>query len=137
VVLAVNDEGVPCLTAAAYGEGETALVGSFLGMAYHDTPSPTNRRFVLNSLEWAGVGRLLTSSHDGEVDHPMDLRLQRGDDGFLLFCINHGERSEDVRVELQLPGEGPMRVESLLDGRLLEPRAEGRGAGDPGCRRLS
>jgi beta-galactosidase len=126
VVLAANDKGVPCVTASSYGDGGTVLVGSFLGMAYHDTPSPANRRFVLNALEWAGVERALTSSHDGEADHPVDVRLQQNADGYLLFCINHGERSEEVRVELQLPGDGPLRVASLLHGRVLEPGAGGR-----------
>jgi hypothetical protein len=126
VVLAVNNAGVPCLTASSYGEGETALVGSFLGMAYHDAPSSTNRQFVLNSLEWAGVERRLTSSHDGETDHPVDLRLQKNEDGYLLFCINHGERPEEVRVELRLAGDGPWQVSSLLDGRVREPRAQSR-----------
>jgi beta-galactosidase len=125
-VLAVNDEGVPCVTAASHGEGEAVLIGSFLGMAYHDTPSSANHRFVLNALEWAGVERMLTSSHDGDAEHPVDLRLQESENGFLLFCINHGNRSEEVRAELQLPGDDPLRVESLLDGRVLEPRAEGR-----------
>jgi beta-galactosidase len=125
-VLAVNDEGSPCVTASSYGDGEAVLIGSFLGMAYHDRPSPTNHRFVLNSLEWAGIERMITSSHDGDLHHPVDLRLQQNVGGFLLFCINHGERPEEVRAELQLPGDGPLRVESLLDGRVLEPRAEGR-----------
>ena len=77
-------------------------------------------------LEWAGIERPLTSSHDGNTDHPVDLRLQQNQDGFLLFCINHGERSEEVRVELRLPDDGPFRVSSLLDGRTLDERAEGR-----------
>ena len=121
-VLAVSDEGVPCVTASSYGDGEAALIGSFLGMAYHDTPSSANRRFVLNTLEWAGVERPLTGSFGAEVD----LRLQQSEEGFLLFCINHGERAEEVRAELRLPGNGPLQVESLLDGRALEARAEGR-----------
>jgi beta-galactosidase len=125
-VLAETRNGAPCVTAAVHGDGEAALIGSFLGMADHDTPSPANRRFVLNMLEWAGVERMLTSSHDGDADHPVDLRLRQSEDGFLLFCINHGERSENVRVELQLPGDAPLRVESLLDGQVLEPRVEGR-----------
>jgi beta-galactosidase len=122
VVLAVNDHGVPCVTASSYGDGETVLIGSFLGMAYHDEQSDANRRFVLNALEWAGVKRPLTCSVEGEVD----LRLQQSKGGYLLFCINHGQQQEDVRAELRLPGDGPLRVESLLDGRVLKPRAEGR-----------
>jgi beta-galactosidase len=125
-VLAVNDEGVPCVTASSHGDGEAVLIGSFLGMAYHDEQSSANHRFVLNALEWAGVERMLATSRDGDPDHPVDLRLQESEDGFLLFCINHGDRSEEVRAELRLPGDGPLRVESLLDGRVLQPRAEGR-----------
>ena len=126
VVLAVNDENLPCATASSHGDGEAVLIGSFLGMAYHDDPSSSNRRFVLNMLEWAGVERTVTSSLVGDPDHPVDLRLQKNEGGFLLFCINHGERPEDVRVALRLPGDGPLRVESLLDGRVLEVRADGR-----------
>jgi hypothetical protein len=81
---------------------------------------------VFNALQWAGVERTVTSSHDGDADHPVDLRLQESEDGFLLFCLNHGEQSEEVRAELQLPGDGPLQVKSLLDGRVLEARTEGR-----------
>lgn len=122
VVLAVNHENAPCATAAAHGDGEAVLVGSFLGMAYHDNPSRFNRRFVLNTLEWAGIERTVTSSHDGEVD----LRLQQNESGYILFCINHGERPESLKVELRLADDGPFRVSSLLDGRVLEPKGEGR-----------
>ncbi len=125
VVLAASRAGVPCITVAPHGDGEAVLIGSFLGMADHDTPSPANRRFVLNMLPWAGVERRLTSSHDGDLDHPVDLRLRRTADGYLLFCINHGERPEQVRVELSLADDGPYRVTSLLDDHSLEPLAEG------------
>ncbi len=125
-VLAENDAGVPCVTASTHGDGETVLIGSFLGMADHDTPSTANRRFVLNMLGWAGIERPLTSSHDGDADHPVDLRLQQNEDGFLLFCINHGKRPEDVRVDLRIPENAAYRIRSLLDGRTLEGSADGR-----------
>jgi len=126
IVLAKNDAGVPCVTAATHGDGATVLVGSFLGMADHESPSPANRRFVLNALEWAGIERPLTSSHDGDIDHPVDLRLQRHDGGFLLFCINHGEQPEEVRVDIRVPEDATYRITSLLDGRILERSGDGR-----------
>lgn len=123
-VLATATAGAPAVTTAAHGDGETVLIGSFLGMASHQTPSTANSRFVLNMLRWAGVERLVTGSHDGDTDHPVDLRLQQNPRGFLLFCINHGERSEEVAVELRLPDAGPLRVSSLLDGRTLDSSLE-------------
>jgi hypothetical protein len=77
-------------------------------------------------LPWAGVQRRVTSSHDGDLDHPVDLRLQQNDHGYLLFCVNHGERPESLKVELRLADDGPFRVSSLLDGRVLEGQAGGR-----------
>jgi beta-galactosidase len=121
VVLAETEKGVPGVVAARHGAGEAALIGSFVGMADHGNPSEVNRRFALNMLDWAGVAPPLRSSHG----FPVELRLRESGCTRLLFCINHGQSAEDVRVDLPVDVEATYSVRSLIDGRALDATMTG------------
>ncbi len=119
-ILATLDDGHPALVSAKFGNGEAMLVGSYLGMANHPDPVPGNEQFFMNLLNWAGVERPFTSSHDGNTENYVEVRLQENEYGFVLYLINHSNSIEDVSVRLRTPRNGNHRVRNVITG------AEGR-----------
>ncbi len=115
-ILAELESGEPAITSSRYGRGEAMLVGSYLGMAGHPEPVETNDRFYLSLLEWANIDRPFTTSHDGNRDHPVEVRLQENKDGYLLFIINHNDEEENVTVDLNVAKSGIYAARELITG---------------------
>ncbi len=107
-------DGSVALVTSKYGSGEAMLVGSYLGMANHPDPDPKNEKFFLNLLDWAGISRPFTSSHDGNKEAYVEVRLQENENGFVLYLINHSNSVEDVNVALRTPENGRHRVRDVI-----------------------
>jgi beta-galactosidase len=100
-VLAQLDDGKPAIVSARYGKGEAMLIGSYLGMANHPEPDAGNEAFFMNLLEWADIQRPFTTSHDGNKEAQVEVRLQTNPDGYVLYVINHSNTIEKVTVDLK------------------------------------
>ena len=73
-ILAVLEDGSPCMVASEFGKGKTLFIGSFLGLANNPSSDENNNQFILNLLDWANVERPFTQ----EV--PIKAFLNQGDD---------------------------------------------------------
>ncbi|MBN1475953.1 beta-galactosidase [Candidatus Sumerlaeota bacterium] len=125
--LATLAGGEPAVIASRCGEGQTILVGSFLGVAQRLWPEATRERFLWNLLGWAGVNPPFTSSLDDRPDTPVAIHLHDLPGGHLLFLINHGESAETITVILRTDREGDCRCTDLIDDSAGElSAAEGR-----------
>jgi len=113
-ILAMLDDGTAAIVSAKYGKGEAMLAGSYLGMANHPNPVPENEEFFMNLLNWARVDRPFISSHDGNKENYVEVRLQNNENGFVLFLISHSDSIEDVTVELGTPKNGNHRVRDVI-----------------------
>ncbi|TVQ09505.1 MAG: hypothetical protein EA361_15380 [Bacteroidetes bacterium] len=122
-ILARLDDGMPAIVSAKYGQGEAMLVGTFLGMANHPDPVPANEQFFMNLINWAGIVRPFTSSHDGNKENYVEVRLQDNDNGFVLYLINHSNSQENVSVELKTPRNGNHRIRDVITGTETQSRA--------------
>ncbi|TVR74826.1 MAG: hypothetical protein EA408_01930 [Marinilabiliales bacterium] len=122
-ILARLDDGHPALVSAKYGEGEAMLVGTYLGMANHPNPVPGNEQFFMNLINWAGIERPFTSSHDGNTESYVEVRLQENESGFVLFLINHSNSVEDVSVDLITHQNGNHRIRDVIAGTERRIRA--------------
>jgi beta-galactosidase len=124
-VLARLRDGTAALVSTRYGMGEAMLIGSYLGMANHPDPVPGNEEFFLNLLNWANIERPFTSSHDGNKEAYVEVRLQENNNGFILYLINHSNSIEDVSVALTTPENGNHRVRDVLTDQERRIRARG------------
>ena len=122
-VLATLADGSATLVSNKYGKGEAMLAGTYLGMANHPDPKPKNEEFFMNLLNWAGVERPFTSSHDGNKDNYVEVRLQTNDNGFVLYLINHSNTIENVNVALRTPENSNHRVRDVIMDRERRIRA--------------
>ncbi len=115
-VLATHDDGTPALIAHSFGNGETLLLGTFLGVANHPRQDKFNNQFVANLAQWAGIERPFTSSHDGLSATPVEIRLMNAPDSYLLFVFNHGEKSEEVTINLQVAQDAIYQLTEITGG---------------------
>ena len=113
-ILARLEDGTAAIVSTQYGKGEAMLAGSYLGMANHPNPVPENEEFFINLLNWAGVDRPFISSHDGNKENYVEVRLQDNENGFILFLINHSYNIEDVTVDLVTTKSGNHRVRDVI-----------------------
>jgi beta-galactosidase len=123
-VIAELENGLPAVVASRYGNGETMLVGSFLGMAGHPEPVEANDRFYLGLLDWAGIIRPFTSSHDGKTANPVEIRLQENPNGYVLYVINHSSDTENVSVSLRVNENGLFNLTELTSAQSKEITAQ-------------
>jgi beta-galactosidase len=114
-VLATID-GAPAVVASRYGQGRTLFVGSYLGWANHPTQHGPNTELVRRLAEWAGIEKPVSTSLDGALEQPVVARLQRSDDGYLLFLINHNPAAQDMAVSVGVE-DGGYRLSELVSGR--------------------
>jgi beta-galactosidase len=114
-VLATYD-GEPAVVANSHGRGQTLFIGSYLGWGNHPEPHPANSAFVLRLAQWAGIDKPVATSADGDLDYPLVTRLQQGDDGWLLFLINHHPEARRTTITVQLP-DGQWRLSELTTER--------------------
>jgi beta-galactosidase len=119
-------DGTPGMTVSSYGRGQTMLVGSFIGLA--NQPSDTNNnRFLLGLLDWAKVTRPFTTSQDGvDSETPLEARLHRNTDGYLLFLINHGKANRSLSVNLNAEKEGEFALSEILSKQTARKHSEGK-----------
>jgi beta-galactosidase len=115
-VLASYD-GEPAIVASSYGDGQTLFVGSYLGWGNHPEQRAGNNAFVLRLAEWAGVAKPVATSVDGSLDTPLVARLQQGDDGYLLFLINHNPAAQAAAVTVSIPDGAWELVELITERR--------------------
>ncbi len=113
-VLARLNDGSATLVSTKYGKGEAMLAGSYLGMANHPEPVLENEKFFMNLLNWAMVDRPFISSHDGNKENYVEVRLQENENGFVLYLINHSDSIEDVSVDMRTPHNGNHRVRDVI-----------------------
>ena len=123
-ILAQLEDGNPALVSSRYGEGEAMIVGSYLGLANHPDPIPENETFFLSLLEWAGIERPFTTSHDGNANSPVETILQENDTGYALYIINHSKTKEKVIVDLRVKKNGIYSLYEVIteEERLLQAK---------------
>ncbi|MFC2126650.1 beta-galactosidase trimerization domain-containing protein, partial [Bacteroidota bacterium] len=114
-ILANLADNTPGLVASTFGEGETLYIGSFLSNdpTFHES----NTQFILGLMDWAQIQRPFTSSHDGDIENPVVIRLHENPEGFLLYVLNQGWKTEKITVQLNLPEEGNYMLTEILQGR--------------------
>ncbi len=122
-ILARLDDGNPAIVSTKFGQGEAMLVGTFLGMANHPDPVPANEQFFMNLINWAGIERPYTSSHDGNTENYVEVRLQENVNGYVLYLINHSNSREDVSVDLRTPRNGNHHIRDVITGTETRSRA--------------
>lgn len=125
-ILAMLEDGTPGIIASRFGKGETILIGSFLGLANHPIADQTNNRLLLNLLDWAGVDRPVTTSHDGQIDNPIEVRLQENQKGFLLFILNHSDRSERITIAMNTKTDGIYTLTEINQEKVLQKQSANR-----------
>ncbi|MFO7924552.1 MAG: beta-galactosidase [Bacteroidales bacterium] len=113
-ILARLENGNPAIVSSKYGNGEAILAGSYLGMANHPDPVPENEEFFMNLLNWARVDRPFISSHDGNKENYVEVRLQENEGGFVLYLINHSNSIEKITVELKTPHNASHRIRDVI-----------------------
>jgi len=124
ILASLDDDGTPCIVASKYGRGETVLIGSFLGLANHPVSDHNNNQFLLNLLDWAKIVRPFTTSHDGKIDTPVEVRLQENRDGYLLFIINHNETSEDIDIRLNVNRNVDFFLHKIIQNEVVMQKSE-------------
>ncbi len=112
-VLATLEDGSPALIANKYGDGETLLIGTFLGLANHPVWDKIDNRFILNLVDWAGIQRPFTTSHDGDSENPVEVRLMVNKESQILFILSHSEKAENVTVNLNVAQTGTYELSEL------------------------
>jgi beta-galactosidase len=115
-VLAQTAEGQPAVVVSRFGSGEAMLVGTYMGMAGFPEVDPVNDRFFTNLTNWAKIERPFTSNLDGRTTDQLELRLQENTNGYLLFAINHSDKSESFSVDLKLP-RGDYKIREVISDR--------------------
>jgi beta-galactosidase len=113
-VLAKLEDGNAAIVSAKYGKGEAILVGTYLGMANHPDPDLNNEAFFMNLLNWAGIDRPFITSHDGNKEAQVEVRLQNNARGFVLYIINHSDTVEEVKIDLSTGQNKNYRVRDLI-----------------------
>ncbi len=113
-ILATLSDRSPVIVASTYGRGQTIFIGTLLGMAQYQAPTPENTAFILGLAEWAGVERRVRSSYDGKSDTPIEIRLQKSKAGTILFAINHSEQKQKVQIKLKVDNSGRYIIRNLI-----------------------
>jgi beta-galactosidase len=126
VLARLERTGDPAIVSNRYGDGETMMIGTFLGKANHPATTEENNRFILGLADWANIDRPVRTSHDGVSDDPVVARLQENDNGLVLFLINHGETEESVSLAVDVDEDGEYTLHEITgDTRSVLP-ATGR-----------
>lgn len=125
-VLASLEDNSICLAASRYGKGEALYIGSFLGMANHPVADHKNDQFLRGLLDWAKVVRPFTSSHDGKIDTPVEIRLQENPEGYLLFIINHSPTTENVSINLNVKNGGSFTLHEIIKQKTISQASENK-----------
>lgn len=125
-VLATNDQGEPAIVSTRYGEGESMVVGTYMGMANFQKFNPVNDQFFVNLLNWANIERPFTTSADGRTTNQVEVRLQDTPNGNILFVINHGTDSEGVEITLNTRSDGMYTLRDVINETSEEIQANNK-----------
>jgi beta-galactosidase len=125
-ILAHLEDGTPGMTASTFGKGQTLLVGSFIGLA-NQPSNKNNNQFLLGLLDWAKVTRPFKTSQDGlDPETPVEAGLQKNQDGYLLFLINHGKAAKSLTVNVNVDRDGEFALNEILRKQAARKRSEGK-----------
>ncbi|MBP7179603.1 MAG: beta-galactosidase [Dysgonomonadaceae bacterium] len=113
-VLATTEQGQPVIVSTRYGKGESMLVGTYMGMANFQKFNSNNDRFFINLLNWASIKRPFTTSLDGRSSDQVEVRLMDTKNGYLVFIINHGTKSEKIDIELNMSENGEYALRDII-----------------------
>ncbi len=115
-ILAVDENNQPTIVSTKYGNGEALLAGTYLGMASFQQNDANNDKFYSNLLNWAKISRPFTTSLDGRMSDQVEVRLQdKADGGFMLFIINHSNKTENIDVNLAVKTKGAFHVKNIIE----------------------
>ncbi|MFH1214412.1 MAG: beta-galactosidase [Candidatus Neomarinimicrobiota bacterium] len=112
-ILATLEDGSAALVANQFGSGETLLMGTFLALANHPVWNKFDNRFIVNLVNWAGIQRPFTTSHDGNSEFPVEVRLMENPEGLILFIFSHSDKTENVAVNLNVNKDGSYALNEL------------------------
>jgi beta-galactosidase len=113
------------MTCANYGKGKAMMSGSFIGNATYPETDPGNTQFMVNLMNWAGIERPFTTSHDGISQIPVEVRLQENEKGYLLFILNHSNGQQEVTVDLKVPVDGSYLVREVITEKTSTLKSRG------------
>jgi beta-galactosidase len=119
-IIGMFEDGDIALTLNQYGQGQAMMIGSFLGLAYHQEPTSLNRQFIRNLLDVAGIQPPLRAPAGEPGETPVEIRLMEHPEGRMIYFLNHSGEDRQVEISLNLPGGGPRRVEEILTGESVE-----------------
>ncbi len=114
-LLARLKDGSPAVAASSFGKGRTLFIGSFLGLASHQSPHEANTQFILNLAKWAEISTPLRTELHGAEPGAIDLRLQENPEGLLLFALNHSHSHRRVSLVLETRGEPYAAIQELSE----------------------
>jgi len=114
-LLARLKDGSPVVAVSSFGKGKTLFIGSFLGLASHQSPREANTHFILNLARWAEISTPLRTELHGAEPGAIDLRIQENPDGLLLFALNHSHSHRRVSLVLETKGESYNAIQELTE----------------------
>jgi beta-galactosidase len=119
-------DGTPGMTVSTYGKGQTMYIGSFLGLA-NQPSNKNNNKFLLGLLNWANVSRPFSTSQDGvDSETPIEARLHKNADGYLLYLINHGEANRSLSVSMNVEREAEFVLSEILSKQTARKRSDSK-----------
>jgi beta-galactosidase len=121
-ILAYLEDGSPCISSSTFGKGETIFIGSFLNN--HPEFNDNNNQFLIGMLDWAGVERPFTSSHDGLAEEAVVVRLHENPEGLLLYVLNQGKKAQEVTLKVKVKSSGVFNLQEIIKGDIIQCQPE-------------
>lgn len=113
-VLATLEDDSPAIVASRHGQGETLMIGSFLGLGSHPNWTENNRKFIRNLAEWARVTPRLTRTLTTKADPPLEVTFRSLPDGGLLFVVNPAMQPQKAAIRIRMDADGAYTLRDLL-----------------------
>ncbi|HOB74075.1 MAG TPA: beta-galactosidase [Phycisphaerae bacterium] len=115
-VLAKLEDGSPVVVESSYGRGRTMIVGSFLGLAAQKTRDAGTLAGIRKLVGWAGIEPPARVNEERPADEPLELRLRRTTDGYLMFVFNHASAPRKATASVKIDQPGTYTARDLLTG---------------------
>jgi beta-galactosidase len=100
-VLAHFADGSPAMVERTAAKGRAVLIGSFLGLAYHEQHSPAIKDLFLSLARAAGVIPEVEVSGAGTSE--VEVRRLTGDGQQTILVFNHAGNPADASITVHLP----------------------------------
>ncbi len=107
-----------------HGNGRTLFIGSFLGLAQHQSATDENRRWILSLLDWADIEPPFRAHCDEAAPGLASVKLHEHDGGRLLFVINHDTEPRRVVTQVR-SANGAYLIHELTGGEQIQTDARG------------